>query len=79
MSLASRLAIATMGYRGGFSGGGVSQNFYIVEDVELEIPASMNFAISMVETSIDVSIDAPLSIAVSYDSSDVSLTVEGVQ
>jgi hypothetical protein len=78
MSLSSRIAIATMGYRGGFSGG-TGENFYIVEDVELEMPASLDFAISMLDNSVNVSIDSILSIAVTYEPIDVALTVEGVE
>jgi hypothetical protein len=78
MSLSSRLAIATMGYRGGFSGEGTGQNFYIVEEVSLEMPASMEFAVSSIQSAVSVSVDSLLSIAVSYEPTDVSLTVLGV-
>jgi hypothetical protein len=67
-----------MGYRGGFSGEGTGQNFYITEQVSLEMPASLEFAVSTLESAVSVSVDSLLSIAISYEPTDVSLTVLGV-
>jgi hypothetical protein len=79
MSLSSRLAIATMGYRGGFSGEGTGQNFYIVEEVSLESSSLLGIDISMVPVNIALSVDSIFSISVGYDPIDVAVTVPGVE
>lgn len=35
MSLNSRLAIATMGYRGGFTGDGISETRYVLQEISV--------------------------------------------
>jgi len=56
MSLSSRLAIATMGYRGGFSGEGTGQNFYISEQVSVESDSLLGVDVSMLPINIGLSV-----------------------
>jgi hypothetical protein len=79
MSLSSRLAIATMGYRGGFSGEGTGQNFYISEQVSVESDSLLGVDVSMLPINIGLSVESIFSISIGYTPIDVSLEVQGVE
>lgn len=62
MSLASRLALATFGYRGGYSGSGVSETRYVVQEVQvIEMKDILNSNISIETLTSNVSIETIMS------------------
>lgn len=62
MSLASRLALATFGYRGGYSGTATAETRYVVQEVQiLEMKDILNSNISIETLTSNVSIETIMS------------------
>jgi hypothetical protein len=68
-----------MGYRGGFSGEGTGQNFYISEQVSVESDSLLGVDVSMLPINIGLSVESIFSISIGYTPIDVSLEVQGVE
>lgn len=58
MSLNSRLAIATMGYRGGFTGDGISETRYVLQEISvLEMDQLLNSNITIESLGVNTTIE----------------------
>lgn len=78
MSLSGRLALATFGYRGGISGGGLGQNYYIAEEVELvQFVNAVDVAVEEISLSVSIP-EVTVSVSVEYEGTEIqALEIEG--